>query len=241
MKRFLDLILSLAGLIFLSPILVVFILAVFLQDFHSPFYVARRIGKNGKPFKMVKLRSMVVNADRNGVASTSNDDKRITYVGKLIRKFKVDELVQLYNVLKGDMSLVGPRPNVQAETDLYSNEERKLLSVRPGITDLSSIVFSDEGDILEGLEDPDLSYNQLIRPGKGFLGLVYIENQSIGLDFKLILLTVIAIFSRRVALRFVVSILRSFDTPSFVLDIAAREKPLIPLAPPGMNKVVVER
>ena len=133
----------------LAPVIFCFSFAVFLQDFHSPFYVAKRIGKDEKPFNMIKLRSMIINADQTGVASTSNDDKRITKVGHLIRRFKLDELVQLFNVLRGDMSLVGPRPNVKVETDLYSPEEKRLLTVRPGITDFSSIVFSDEGVILE--------------------------------------------------------------------------------------------
>lgn len=241
MKRFLDLFISVAGIILFSPVIMMFVIAVYLQDFHNPFYVANRVGKSEKPFKMFKLRSMIINADKSGVASTSNDDKRITTVGRLIRRFKLDEIVQLFNVLKGDMSLVGPRPNVQVETDLYSSEEKRLLSVRPGITDFSSIVFSDEGAILEGRDDPDLSYNQLIRPGKGYLGLVYIQNQSLLLDIKLILITVIAIFSRDVALKMVVTILRSVNAPPFILEIAARQKPLSPIAPPGMSDVVMDR
>lgn len=241
MKRLLDVLISLTGIILLSPVISLFVIAVYLQDFHNPFYVASRVGIHEKPFKMFKLRSMIINADKSGVASTSNDDKRITKVGRLIRQFKLDEIVQLFNVLKGDMSLVGPRPNVQVETDLYSLEEKKLLSVRPGITDFSSIVFSDEGAILEGRDDPDLSYNQLIRPGKGFLGLVYIQNRSLLLDIKLILITFVAIFSRDVALKLVVNILRSINTPPFIVDIAARQRPLSPLAPPGMSDVVTSR
>lgn len=241
MKRIFDIIVSFGGLVFLSPLILVFVIAVFLQDFHSPFYVANRTGKNDKPFKMIKLRSMVINADKSGVASTSNDDKRITKVGHLIRKFKLDEIVQLFNVLKGDMSLVGPRPNVQVETDLYSVEEKKLLSVRPGITDFSSIVFSDEGEILEGRADPDLTYNQLIRPGKGYLGLFYIDNRSLSLDIKLIFITVIAIFSRRAALDRIVNILKDLNAQDFILEIASRKAPLKPLPPPGLIEVVSTR
>ena len=169
MKRLMDILASFFGLLLTSPILLTFMFLVWRQDGHSPFYIAPRMGKDEKPFRMVKLRSMVKNADRSGVDSTAADDMRITRVGHLIRKFKLDELTQLLNVLKGDMSLVGPRPNVQRETDLYTDSENKLLSVRPGITDFSSIVFSDEGDILEGQEDPDIAYNQLIRPGKSRL------------------------------------------------------------------------
>lgn len=241
MKRFFDTLLSLAGLIFLSPLILFFAFAVYVQDFHSPFYVANRVGRGGKPFRMIKLRSMIIDADKSGVASTSNDDKRITKVGHLIRRLKLDELVQLFNVVKGDMSLVGPRPNVQVETDLYSSEEKRLLTVRPGITDFSSIVFSDEGRILEGKEDPDLSYNQLIRPGKGYLGLFYIDNHSLLLDVKLILLTVVAIASRDRALKIIVNELRELNAPDFILEIASREKSLVPLPPPGMDEIITER
>ena len=241
MKRFFYTLLSLAGLIFLSPLILFFAFAVYVQDFHSPFYVANRVGRGGKPFRMIKLRSMIIDADKSGVASTSNDDKRITKVGHLIRRLKLDELVQLFNVVKGDMSLVGPRPNVQVETDLYSSEEKRLLTVRPGITDFSSIVFSDEGRILEGKEDPDLSYNQLIRPGKGYLGLFYIDNHSLLLDVKLILLTVVAIASRDRALKIIVNELRELNAPDFILEIASREKLLVPLPPPGMDEIITER
>ena len=132
---------------------------------------------------MIKIRSMKVNADLSGVDSTANDDSRITLVGKIIRKFKIDELAQLINVFLGQMSFVGPRPNVERETSLYTTEEKKLLNLKPGITDISSIVFSDEGDILEGRDDPDITYNQLIRPGKSKLGIFYIENSNIFLMY----------------------------------------------------------
>ena len=174
MVRLRDFILSFAILLFFSPILSVVCFLVWREDKHSPFYVADRVGKNGELFSMVKLRSMVINADMTGVDSTSSQDERITSIGHFIRKYKLDELTQMWNVLLGDMSLVGPRPNVKRETDLYSDEENILLSVRPGITDFSSIIFSDEGEILSGEEDPDLAYNQLIRPWKSRLGIIYI-------------------------------------------------------------------
>ena len=174
LKRTFDIFFSSIGLIFLSPIFLIFILMIFLQDFSNPFYRAPRVGKNGKIFTMVKLRSMIINADKNKVDSTASDDMRITRVGMMIRAYKLDELTQLINVLKGDMSLVGPRPNVQRDVDLYSETEKRLLSVKTGITDFSSIIFSDEGDILSGLDDPDIAYNQLIRPWKSRLGILYI-------------------------------------------------------------------
>ena len=131
------------------------------------------------PFSIIKLRSMIVNADKNKVDSTAEDDVRITWVGHFVRKFKIDELTQLINVLFGNMSLVGPRPNVKAETDIYTPIEKKLLSFKPGIADFSSIVFSDEGKILKNSIDPDLEYNQLIRPGKSRLGYSTLKIQII--------------------------------------------------------------
>jgi lipopolysaccharide/colanic/teichoic acid biosynthesis glycosyltransferase len=133
MKRTLDFLLSLIGLLLTSPILLPVIFLVWIQDWHSPFYIAPRVGRREKMFKMVKLRSMIINADKSGVDSTSSNDRRITGVGRFIRKYKLDELSQLWNVLIGDMSLVGPRPNVKRETDLYTFEEKKLLTVKPGI------------------------------------------------------------------------------------------------------------
>ena len=147
------------------------------------------MGKNHKLFKMVKLRSMIVNADISGVFPQETMTQELHPLEK-IRKYKLDELVQLWNVLIGDMSLVGPRPNVKEETDLYTDLEKNLLTIRPGITDFSSIVFSDEGDILKEKADPDLSYNQLIRPWKSRLGLIYIKNRSILLDIKIIFYTI---------------------------------------------------
>ena len=169
---------------------------IWLSDFNSPFYVSSRVGKDNKPFKLIKLRSMIINADKTGIDSTSKSDNRITKVGKIIRKFKLDELCQLFNVLLGEMSLVGPRPNVKREVDLYSDIEINLLNVKPGITDFSSIVFSDEGDILDGAENPDLRYNQLIRPWKSRLGLIYIKNSSILLKFNSVKSSSISNFSK---------------------------------------------
>lgn len=241
MKRTLDFILSLIGLVLASPILLPTIFLVWIQDWHSPFYIAPRVGKNEKPFKMLKLRSMIVNADKSGVDSTASNDKRITGVGRFIRKYKLDELSQLWNVLIGDMSLVGPRPNVKRETDLYTIEEKKLLTVRPGITDFSSIVFSDEGEILKDQADPDIAYNQLIRPGKSLLGIFYIEKRSIFLDLKLIFLTALAIFSKENALTGVVFLLKNLQANDSLIEIASRKKDLVPMPPPGAKNIVMNR
>ena len=241
MKRLVDILLGSFVLLCVSPILLLFCLLIYLQDFHNPLYLAPRMGRKERIFRMIKLRSMIINADKSGVDSTANNDLRITRVGALVRKFKLDELTQLINVVNGDMSLVGPRPNVKRETDLYTPEEKQLLSVRPGITDLASIVFSDEGDILEGSSDPDLDYNQLIRPGKGYLGLFYINKRTILLDLRVMLLTAMAIVNKQKALTGVLSILKSNDAPAELVEMASREAPLKPTPPPGATKVVTDR
>ena len=240
-KRIFDIVASIVGLILFSPVLLPVIYLVWRQDGASPFYVADRTGLNNKPFKMVKLRSMIVNADASGVDSTSNADQRITKVGHFIRKFKLDEITQLWNVLKGDMSLVGPRPNVKRETDLYTLEEKKLLATRPGITDFSSIVFSDEGAILEDFKDPDLAYHQYIRPGKSKLGLFYLENSNFYIDIALVFLTALAIFSRQQALVYLGRLMQSSGASEELIFLAARTSPLIPKPPPGATAIVQSR
>ena len=237
-KRVFDIILSFSCLLLASPVLIPVILLVWLQDFHSPFYLGVRVGQNGVPFRIVKLRSMIVNAEKSGIDSTASDDARITSIGRFIRRYKLDELSQLFNVLWGDMSLVGPRPNAARDVALYTEEEKKLLLVKPGITDISSIVFSDEGEILKGSHDPDLKYNQVIRPWKSRLGLLYIENTSIFLDVTLILLTGISIFSRSKALHGISKALDELVTDSQLRKIAKRQEELIPYPPPGADEIV---
>ena len=240
-KRLVDILASLFGLLITSPILLPVMFLVWKEDKKSPFYIAPRSGRNGTIFKMVKLRSMVVDADKTGVDSTSGNDMRITPIGHKIRRYKLDELVQLWNVLIGDMSLVGPRPNVKTETDLYTDVEKKLLLVRPGITDFSSIVFSDEGEILEGRDDPDIAYNQLIRPWKSRLGLIYIKNQSFLLDLQLVLYTVVAIISKQKALVWVVEKLKKLNVDAETIKISKRKVSLYPFPPPGSSEVVGSR
>lgn len=192
-------------------------------------------------FRMVKLRSMVINADRTGVDSTAGGDPRITRVGHFIRNYKLDELTQLWNVLLGDMSLVGPRPNVKRETDLYTAEEKRLLSVKPGITDIASIVFADEGDILKGQVDPDLAYNQLIRPWKSRLGLFYVGNRSLTLDLCLIWLTALTLISRERALTSLVRLLARLGASEALVRVAGRKDALTPFPPPGATEIVRSR
>jgi lipopolysaccharide/colanic/teichoic acid biosynthesis glycosyltransferase len=240
-KRLFDVVVSLIGLIISSPILIPAMIAVWLQDFHAPFYIPLRVGKDGKLYKMVKLRSMVIRADRTGVDSTSANDPRITRVGRFVRAYKIDELPELWNVLKGDMSLVGPRPNVKRETDLYTEVERGLLTVKPGITDISSIVFSDENEILKDSQDPDIDYNQLIRPWKSRLGLLYVAHRSVILDIKLIVLTVVAILSRDQALTGIQKILADLGADGMLRQVARRHEKLVPYAPPGAAEIVRRR
>ena len=184
---------------------------------------------------------MIVGADKSGVDSSSSNDSRITAIGSIVRRFKLDELAQLINVLKGDISLVGPRPNVLNETKLYSDKEKKLLSIKPGITDFASIVFSDEGEILRDSKDPDLDYNQLIRPGKNYLGLFYVDNSTFLTDVKLCFMTVIAIFSRSIALRLINRLLIKLEADENLIKIALRHKPLKPMAPPGLDDIIISR
>ena len=241
MKRVFDVSASFAVLVLTSPILITAMILVWFQDRHSPFYVANRVGRAGKEFKMVKLRSMVVDADKTGVDSTKASDGRITPVGHFIRRFKLDELTQLVNVLVGDMSMVGPRPNVKRETDLYTPEEARLLSVRPGVTDYASIVFADEGDILDGQSDPDIAYNQLIRPGKSRLGLFYVDQSSSSVDILLCMLTALAIVSRRRALKGVQRLLAAQGAGMELVTLAGRRDGLVPSVPPGGDRIVTSR
>lgn len=241
LKRLTDIVFSLLGLIVTSSILLPVMFLVWKQDKHSPFYVAERVGKDFKPFRMVKLRSMIKNADISGVDSTSVNDMRITPIGQLIRKYKLDELTQLWNVLIGDMSLVGPRPNVKREINLYTIEEQRLLSIKPGITDFASIVFSDEGEILSKKKDPDLAYNQLIRPGKSRLGLEYVSKRGILLDIRLLFLTLYSLHSRSKALKKNSDLLARVGASSTLVQLALRDAPLKPDVPPGSTEIVRSR
>lgn len=193
LKRIFDVSISLIGLGVLASIFVLIAIAIKLADGGPVFYRGVRVGRYGKPFRIFKFRTMVVNADKIGGSSTSDDDPRITRVGKWLRKYKLDELPQLINVLKGEMSFVGPRPQVSWAVELYSEEEKVLLKVRPGITDYASIQFSNEADILRGSTDPDKDYLEKIAPEKIRLGLAYVRDHSLCVDLKIILATLWAL------------------------------------------------
>lgn len=197
-KRLFDVIASLTGIVVLSPLMA--IIAAFIK-LNSPgpiVYAGHRIGKNGKPFRLLKFRTMVVNADKIGGPSTSDDDPRVTKIGHVLRRYKLDEIPQLFNVLKGEMSLVGPRPEVAAEVALYSPEERNLLNVAPGITDWASIRFHNEGEILKGSADPHRAYQEKIRPEKIRLGLEYVQKHSFRVDLQILLSTLSTLVKTRV-------------------------------------------
>jgi len=189
LKRTLDLLCSLFGLLLSSPLLVIVALLIKRGDGGPVFYRGLRVGRWGRPFRIYKFRTMVLNAEKIGGPSTSDDDPRITRVGRFLRKYKLDELPQLINVLKGEMSFVGPRPEVQLEVDLYTEGEEALLNVRPGITDYASIRFHDEGEILRGSPDPHEAYRRLIRPEKIKLGLEYVRNHSLWVDLRIMVET----------------------------------------------------
>lgn len=199
-KRLFDVVISAIGLILLSPAFLLLALVIKL-DSHGPvFYRGVRVGRNGRSFNIYKFRSMVADAERRGAASTSTTDLRVTRSGRFIRKFKFDEFSQLINVLLGDMSIVGPRPEVRKFVDKYTEEEKLILSVRPGITDWSSIKFHNEGEIIEssGIPDADEAYETLIRPEKLRLQLKYVRERSLLVDIRIIGATVVKLFSTRI-------------------------------------------
>ncbi len=197
-KRLFDTVLSAITLAAISPVLLVLALWI-KRDSEGPvLYGGTRVGRGGKPFKMLKFRTMVVNADKIGGSSTADDDPRITRVGRFLRKYKLDELPQLINVLKGEMSLVGPRPEVQYYVDMFTEEEREILSVRPGMTDWASLWNSDEGALLAGSDDPDRTYLEIIRPEKIRLQLEYVRKRSMLVDLQIIAQTVATVVGRRV-------------------------------------------
>lgn len=239
MLNLFDRVVALILLTLTLPIFLIAVLAIFLQDRKNPFYIARRVAAGGGVFNMIKLRSMVKSKATSQVFSTSNDDKRITFVGKVLRRFKIDELGQLINVVKGEMSIVGPRPQVLSEVERYTEVEKRILEQQPGITDIASIVFSDEGDILEGKANPDLAYNQLIRPWKSRLALLYIKNCSFKLNVLLIIFTLTNTFARNWTLKklsLVASNLKDCDED--LVRVMKRKNPLVPTAPPGALRVV---
>ena len=195
MIRLLDILFSAIGLVLLSPLFVLFYILVWMESKGGGFFVQERIGKDGKPFGLYKFRSMKTEAEAEGQITVGAHDTRITRIGYFLRKYKLDELPQLWNVLKGDMSIVGPRPEVRRYVDLYTDEQRKVLTVRPGITDHASIRYINENEILCRADDPERVYIEQIMPDKIKLNMVYIEHHTLREYLRVILLTIKSLLS----------------------------------------------
>ncbi|MCW3084115.1 MAG: wcfS [Bacteroidetes bacterium] len=189
-KRLFDIFFSLTGLLILLIPFLIISLIIALDSRGGVFYKQVRVGKNGADFKLLKFRSMRTGADKSGLLTVGGRDNRITKVGYFIRKYKIDELPQLINVLKGDMSLVGPRPEVRKYVDMYTPVQLKVLEAKPGITDYASIEYSSENELLGKAADPEQLYIDEIMPAKLKLNLKYIEEQGIKTDFKIIFRTI---------------------------------------------------
>lgn len=189
MIRFFDIVFSFFGIIFFIPFFIVIYMLIWLGSPGGGIYHQIRVGKDGRLFKLYKFRTMRVGSDSKGLITVGGRDPRITSVGYFLRKYKIDELPQLFNVLKGDMSFVGPRPEVQKYVNLYTTEQRKVLSVRPGITDYASIEYVDENELLSKSDDPDKTYIEEIMPDKIKYNMKYINHRTVGEYFKIIFTT----------------------------------------------------
>jgi len=188
--RFFDIVFSLTGLILLSPLFLILAILIAFDSKGGIFYLQRRAGKNNRDFLMIKFRSMKTGSDQKGGLTIGVRDSRITKMGAVLRKYKLDELPQLLNVLKGDMSLVGPRPEIRKYVDLYTNDQRKVLSVRPGLTDYASIEFIHENDILGNSPNPEKTYIEEIMPAKICLNMQFINHPTVGNYFSILQKTI---------------------------------------------------
>ena len=195
MIRFFDIIFSALGLVVLAPVFAVISLKIRLGSKGGSFYIQERIGKDGKAFGLYKFRTMRIGADNEGLLTVGEHDQRITRIGHFLRKTKMDELPQLLNVLKGEISLVGPRPEVRKYVELYTEAQRKVLSVRPGITDYASIEYVNENELLSQADDPERTYIEKVMPDKIKLNMRYLEHYTVSEYFKIIFLTLIKILS----------------------------------------------
>ena len=196
-KRIFDIIVSLLGLIVLSPGMLILAMMIKLDSSGPVFYRGARVGKKGKIFHIFKFRTMVQDAENIGGSSTSDDDSRITDIGKVLRKYKLDEMPQLIDVFRGKMSIVGPRPEVEHYVNMFTDEEKVILDVHPGITDWATLWNPDEGALLAGSTDPERTYMEEIRPEKIKLQLKYIKERSFFSDIKIIFLTIKAILIKK--------------------------------------------
>lgn len=194
-KRLFDIILSLFGIVILSPFLLIISVIILFTSAGGIFYRQIRVGKNGKEFLLFKFRSMRKGADKSGALTVGMRDSRITPIGFYLRKYKLDELPQLFNILMGDMSFVGPRPEVPKYVAMYDNDQRAVLEVKPGLTDYASIVYSEENTLLARAENPEEFYIKKVMPAKLKLNLRYIHEMSLATDIKVILKTIGKVFN----------------------------------------------
>jgi len=189
-KRIFDIISSIIGLTIASPLILLISILIKKEDPGPVFYRGKRVGKKGKIFRIFKFRTMVQNADKIGGPSTAGDDPRLTKTGKFLRKYNLDEIPQLINVFKGEMSIVGPRPDVPEEVETYGEKKDIILSVKPGMTDLATLENIHEEEVLRGSKDPHETYQKLIKPKKLKLAVEYVKRRSLFLDLKIILKTI---------------------------------------------------
>lgn len=196
MPNFIDKFLSLIGLILLSPLFILISVLVKIESHGGVFFLQKRVGKNNKDFFLYKFRTMYIDSERKGFLTVGGKDPRITRTGYFLRKFKLDELPQLINILKGDMKLVGPRPEVRKYVNLYNENQLKVLTVKPGITDLASITYRNENEILEKADDPENYYINKIMPHKLELNLEYLKHRSFRGDINIIFRTILAIITK---------------------------------------------
>lgn len=197
MKRILDIVFSTFAIIFFSPLLLLISFLIVIDSKGGVIYYQTRVGKNNTDFNLLKFRTMKINSDNHGLLTLGNRDPRITRVGYYLRKTKIDEFPQLINIIKGDMSIVGPRPEVRKYVNMYNDAQKKALSVRPGLTDYASLAYINESEILSTTNDPETVYITKIMPHKLELNLHYIQNQNLIEDFKIIFKTIYLLLKRR--------------------------------------------
>lgn len=193
MIRLFDLLFSLLGLIILLPVFIIVAILIKCTSKGPVFFLQKRVGKDNRDFSLIKFRTMYQDADKSGLLTVGEKDPRITPVGYFLRKYKIDELPQLINVLKGDMSLVGPRPEVRKYVELYSEEQKQILKFRPGITDLASIKYVNENEILKQADNPEEFYVRYIMPDKIRLNMEYLSKPTVKKYFSIIFKTFFSI------------------------------------------------
>lgn len=238
LMRLIDIAGGFVGTVISAPFILLAMVAIWLEDRHSPFYIAERVGAGGKPFRFIKLRSISMKKEVKPDEIISSRDPRVTPLGHFLRASKIDELPQFWHVLSGQMSLVGPRANVRTIVEAFTEEERRIVSVKPGITDLASIVFMNLGKVLEHSDDPKLDYNRLVRPWKSRLALIYVDNPSVSLALRIIWLTVTAFFDRDVALTGVARIAEIYHADPKLAEAVLSHDRLEPYPPPGANEII---